>query len=182
MNASKKNYQPIAIAKKHWIIYILPFLFIIAGIVFLNNDQLFFKIAGSAAVFAGLFYSLRKANEKWLLTEEHLVIQKGILPAFRKYQEVPVHEIYKTYTETGKLGRFVNLASINTRRRADNCTGLRHSNIANADEFTNELQLMVQKLPSHGLNQVYELKEKGAISESEYNLIKLGHVTRQYLS
>jgi len=178
--STKKNYQPVATAKKHWIIYVVPSLIVMAGIVFLNNEQQFFKGAGLLLILSGFYYILKKANEKWLLTDQHLVIKKGIFP--KKYQEVPVQDIYKTNTQTGKLSRFLNIATLNTRRRADNCSGLVNSNIANAEKFLNELQLIVQRHPSNNLNNVYALKESGAISEQEYNIIRLGYITQQHLS
>lgn len=181
--SSKKKIQPVATARKHWIVYILPTAFVIAGIILLNGEQVFFKGAGLLIMLFGFYRILAKANEKWHITDEHLVMEEGILPWSKKYQEVPVHDIYKTHAEAHpKLKRYFNVGNVKTRRRADDCSGLHHSFIAAPDEFTSHLQLMVQKLPSNNLNTLYELKEKGAISEHEYNLMKLGHVTQQHLS
>ena len=179
---SKKNIQPVATAKKHWIVYILPSAFVIAGIVLLNGEQMFFRAAGLLVILFGFYRILSKANEKWHLTESHLIIEDGILPWSKKYQEVSVHDIYKTDSEAHpRLKRF-KVGKVKARRRADDCSGLHHSYIANPEQFSNQLQLMVQKLPSNNLNTLYELKEKGAISEHEYNLIRLGHITQQHLS
>ncbi len=178
----KKDYRPVVTAKKHWIVYIFPTLFVIAGLILLNGEQPF-KLAGLAVTLFGFYQILSKASEKWHLTDQHLIIEKGILPGLKKQHEISVQDIYKTHSNKTKLSKyFGDLGHITTRRRSDDCTGLNHSNIANPELFSRELQLRVQKLPSHNLNQVYELKEKGAISEKEYNLIKLGYVTQQHLS
>lgn len=181
--AKKQNHQPVVTAKKHWIVYVVPTLIVCAGIVLFNNDTTFFKAAGFAVMLFGFYQILSKANEKWHLTDHHLVIEKGILPWAKKYEEVSVQDIYKTNTNNTRLSKyFSNLGHLNTRRRADDCSGFSHSNIADPELFSKALELRVQSLPSHSLNQVYELKEKGAISEKEYNLIRLGHITQQHLS
>ncbi|WP_207425415.1 hypothetical protein [Pedobacter sp. SYSU D00535] len=181
--SSKKTYQPVITAKKHWIVYLLPSLLVAAGVILVLNDAVAAKVAGAVALVLGFYQILKKSNEKWHLTDEHLVMEKGVLPWAKEFQEVSVTEIYKTHTHPHpKLKKFLNVGHVRTQRRADDCTGFHHSYIANPQEFSSQLQAMVHKSPASNLNTLYELKEKGAISEKEYNLIKLGHVTQQFLS
>lgn len=179
---TNKKQTPLATAKKHWIVYVLPSLFVLAGLILLNNQAAAFKGAGLLVVLLGFSLILKKANEKWHLTDNHLIIEKGVLPWAKKYMEVPVADIYKTDFTPGKLSRFFKLGNINTRRRSEECTGFSSAFIANPDRFSGHVQLLVQKQPEHSLNQLFELKEKGMISEHEFNIIKLGHVTSRHLS
>lgn len=181
--SSKKDLKPMMTSKKHWIVYVLPTVLVIAGLVFVIGEQPIFKAAGAAVSLLGLFLILKKATEKWHLTDQYLIIEEGIMPWAKKYQEVSVHDIYKTQTDANpRLKKLFNLGNVKARRRVDNCLGFKHYFMANPEEFSNKLQAIVQKLPTHNLNTLYELKEKGAISETQYNVMKLGYVTHQHLS
>lgn len=179
----KKDLKPLITAKKHWIVYVLPAVLVMAGLVLAIGEQPLFKAAGASLSLFGLFLILKRATEKWHLTDQHLIMEEGIMPWTKKYHEVSVHDIYKTQTDsTPRLKKLFNVGSVKARRRADNCLGFKHSFVANPEEFSNKLQTIVQKLPSNDLNTLYELKEKGAISETQYNVMKLGYVTHQHLS
>lgn len=181
--SSKKDLKPVMTAKKHWIVYILPTVFVLAGLVLVLGDQPLLKAAGAAVSLFGLFLIMKKATEKWHITDQHLIMEEGLMPWAKKYHEVSVQDIYKTQTNANpRLNRLFNVGNVKARRRADNCLGFTHSFMANPEEFSSKLQMMVQKLPSNNLNTLYELKEKGAISEAQYNVMKLGHVTHQHLS
>lgn len=181
--APKKDLRPVMTAKKHWIVYVLPAALVIAGLVLVLGEQPLFKAAGASLSLSGLFLVLKRGTEKWHLTEQHLIIEEGIMPWAKNYHEVSVYDIYKTQTDANpRLKKLFNVGTVKARRRADNCLGFKHSFVANPEEFSNKLQTIVQKLPSNNLNTLYELKEKGVISESQYNVMKLGHITHQHLS
>ena len=183
LKSPKKDLKPVMTAKKHWIVYVLPTVFVIAGLVIVTGEQSLVKAAGASLSLSGLFLILKRATQKWHLTDQHLIIEEGIMPWAKKYHEVSVHDIYKTQTEAHpRLKKLFNVGNVKARRRADSCLGLKHSFVANPEEFSNKLQTIVQKLPSNNLNTLYELKEKGAISETQYNVMKLGYVTHQHLS
>jgi hypothetical protein len=180
---TKRDLKPVITAKKHWIVYVLPTVLVVAGLVLATGEETVMKAAGAAISLFGLVLILKRATEKWHLTDRHLVIEEGIMPWAKKYHEVSVHDIYKTHTDANpRLKKLFNVGNVTARRRADNCLGFKHSFVANPEEFSNKLQTIVQKLPSNDLNTLYELKEKGAISESQYNVMKLGYITHQHLS
>jgi len=175
--------EPTITAKKHWIVYAVPAAVTTAGLFLLASQETNIKSLGVGLVVAGLAWAISKASEKWHLTDQHLIMEKGILPWAKKKHEIAVHDIYKSSAEGHKLSKYFRLGHIRTRRRADDCTGFSHSFITNHEEFSSAIEKRVKKHQSaNSLNQVYELKEKGAISAHEYNLIKLGHVTQQFLS
>ncbi|MFD2164175.1 hypothetical protein ACFSJU_17330 [Paradesertivirga mongoliensis] len=181
--APKKDLRPVMTAKKHWIVYILPAAVVIAGLALVTGEHPIFKAAGAGLSLFGLVLILKRATEKWHLTDQHLIIEEGIMPWAKNYHEVSVHDIYKTQTDANpRLKKLFNVGTVKARRRADNCLGFKHSFVANPEEFSDKLQTIVQKLPSNNLNTLYELKEKGAISETQYNVMKLGHITHQHLS
>jgi hypothetical protein len=174
--------EPTITAKKHWIAYAIPSVIATAGFVLLTNQDSALKGLGAVVAVTGLIWAINKASEKLHLTDQHLILEKG-LPWSKKKQEIHVHEIYKTSTEHHKLSKYFRMGHIRTRRRADDCSGFNHAFMSNHEEFSRAIQKRIQKHDSaHNLNQVFELKEKGAISAHEYNLIKLGHVTQQFLS
>lgn len=179
----KKNTQtPLATAKKHWIVYIAPTLITIAGLALMASNNVTYEGSGAFLALVGLGWILKKANEKWYLTESHLVMEKGILPWSKKSVEVPVKELYKTEYEPVRIKKPLPMGTISTRRRADNCAGFRSSFMAYPERFSQQVEYHLKRQPEHSLNQLFELKEKGAISEHEFNIMKLGHVTKMYLS
>jgi len=178
-----RHPEPTITAKKHWIVYAVPAALILAGVVLVSNEDSTIKGIGAVLAVAGLIWAISKANEKWHLTDQHLVMEKGVLPWSKQKHEISVHDIYKASSEHHKLNKYFRMGHIRTRRRADDCSGFSHSFITNHEEFSKAIEHRVKKHDSaHSLNQVYELKEKGAISSKEYELIKLGHVTQQFLS
>lgn len=183
---SKKTFKAkkitlLTTAGKHPIVYIVPLIFTLAGIFLIGFEELSFKGAGLLLALAGIYHILKKASVKWHLTPDHLYIETGVWPWSKSFTEIPVYDIYKSSTKIDFLGRVFNIGTVKAKRRFDDCSGFSHSNIANPEEFTKHLELLVQKLPSHGLNNLYELREKGMISEHEYNIVRLGHITKQFL-
>ncbi|PWG79814.1 hypothetical protein [Pararcticibacter amylolyticus] len=194
MKKKNNTHEPIATAKKHWIVYVVPSLLVFSGAILLSNGTVSLKTLGAALALAGVGLAVKRANEKWHLTENHLVMETGILPWFKNYIEVPVKDIYKTDFNTVKIDyktsfrkiglkrHFNSIGNISTKRRDMQCRGFSASYIAHPEIFTRKMQLHVQKQPEHSLNQLFELKEKGAISEHEFNIMKLGHITKIHLS
>lgn len=180
--AFKENYgNPIATAKKHWVVYILPLLLIACGTALLYMSELLPKILGTVMIIGGVIRIVQIAAVKWHLTEEHLFIESG-MGKRKKFQQVPVYDIYRSSASTNRVGKVFNFGTITAKRRSEHCTGLRHSIISNPKQFHSHIHSLVQKSPAKDLNHIYELKEKGIISESEYNLMKLGYVTKHHLS
>ena len=182
---SKKSIQkeianPIATAKKHWVVYILPVLLIISGTFLLNADSMMARVAGGVIVLAALIRIIQVSNTRWHLTENNLFIQSGVFR--KKYEQVPVFDLYKSDASSTKIGKALNFGSITARRRSDHCTGLRHSIVANPKQFSSHIESVVRKSPAHELNKIYGLKEKCVISENEYNIMRLGFITREHLS
>ncbi|WP_423148435.1 hypothetical protein [Rubrolithibacter danxiaensis] len=173
---------PLVTAKKHWIVYVLPLLFTFSGFVFLSQGSIFAKVTGLVIIFFSLRYILRKASVKLHLTHDHLFIETGVLPWFKKYYEIPLFDVYKTSASINRIGRFLNNGTVSARNREDHTDIVSHINIANPQDFANQVNMLVQKLPVHDLNKLYELKERGAISEHEYNIMKLGFITHKYLA
>ncbi|WP_207533079.1 hypothetical protein [Desertivirga arenae] len=179
--AEVRRPEPTITAQKHWIVYSAPAGLIAAGLILFLQDDTTFKIFGGVIAAAGLIWAISKANEKWHLTDQHLVMEKGVFS--KKKHEISVHDIYQASAEHHKLSKYFRMGNVRTRRRADECSGFNHSFITNHEEFSKAIEHRVKKhATAHSLNQVYELKEKGAISSKEYDLIKLGHVTQQFLS
>jgi hypothetical protein len=183
---SKKSFRenfgtPIATAKKHWVVYLLPLILIAAGVSLLYMSEILPKVLGTIMILGGAFRMIQIASVKWHLTEDHLFIESGIGRG-KKYQQVPVYDIYKSSTSTTKVGRVFNFGTVVAKRRSEHCTGLRHSIVSNPKQFHSHIHTLVQKSPAKDLNQIYELREKGLISESEYNVMKLGYITQHHLS
>lgn len=172
--------EAIAYAKKHWIVYFFPILFLAAAIYFMAQDDFNTRLIGAAIGIPALLRIIQVSMVKWFLTSEYVVIQKG-WPWSKKYQHIPVFELYKTEADKGKFSRFFNLATLSARGRESYTEPLTHINISNATAFTDEVARVIQSSPAHPLNNAFELKERGAISKEEYELMKLGVMTQRYL-
>jgi hypothetical protein len=178
----KKDYgTPIATAKKHWVVYILPLLLIASGIALLGSNEISIKVTGGILILGSLLRAIQIAGEKWHLTKDHLFIERGMGPK-KTYQKVPVTDLYRSSTSTNKIGRALNFGSVTAKRRSDHCSGLRHSIISNPKQFHLHINALVQNSPAKDLNKFYELKEHGIITDNEYNIIKLGYITNHHLS
>ena len=183
---SKKSFKkdlgtPITTAKKHWVAYILPLLLTASGIALLSTNEGLLKVTGGILLLGSVIRMIQIGSEKWHLTEEHLFIERGIGPK-KTYQKVPVTDLYKSSTSTNKIGRKLNFGSVTAKRRSDHCTGLRHSIISNPKQFHLHISTVVQNSSAKDLNKFYELKEHGIITENEYDIIKLGYITKHHLS
>ncbi len=177
-----KNTKPLLVtAKKHWIVYIIPLLFTVAGITLIGFEEITFKSSGFLLTGLSVYHILKKASVRWHLTNDHVYIETGAWPWSKSYTEIPVYDIYKSSANVHFFGKVLNIGTIKAERRVENCPGFIHYNISNPEEFTKHLNLLVKKLSAHNLNNLYELREKGMISEHEYNIIKLGYITKQYL-
>lgn len=177
-----KHARPVITAKKHWIVYLFPLSVIAAGIALFLMPQLIAKIISAALLLMGFILLIKKLSFKWHVTTEHIFVESGFGFTRKKYQQMPVFDVYKSSASVNTIGRILNFGTITTTQRENGDSMISHTNISNAKEISEYLNRYVKTLPTHPLNQVYELKEKGIISEQEYNLVKMGHITKQYLA
>lgn len=180
--AEAVSVDPISTAKKHWIVYLPLLLIVTVGIAFLTRDEIYNKVAGIMISLFGLLQMVRIATIKWHLTSDHIYIQQG-WPWAKKVQQVPVLQVYQsTASSKGILGRYFNIGTITTTGRDGVYTNISDRNISNASAFSFEIAKVISKSPINPLNKIYALKENGAVSQSEYDLIKLGMLTNHFLS
>ncbi|HEY1025068.1 MAG TPA: hypothetical protein VGE26_07885 [Sphingobacteriaceae bacterium] len=173
--------EAIAYAKKHWIVYLFPVVFLAAGLYFITQDDTNSRLIGAVIALPALLRIVQASMVKWYLTPEYVVVQKG-WPWSKKYEHIPVFELYKTDADNGKFSKFFNLGTLSAKGRENYTDQVKHINISNATAFSNEVTRVVQSSPAHPLNNAFELKEKGAISKEEYDLMKLGVMTHRYLA
>ena len=174
-----KNATVISTAQKHWIVYLVPVLFIAAGLILLLLEPFFAHLAGSFLILGSLIRIVQVSTVKWVLTPEHLFVREG-WPWSKHYQQIPVYDLYKIDTQKGKFSRFFNLHTLSTADR-ESAKEVTHINISNAHEFTSEVAKVLKKTNVATLNKAHELKEQGVLSAEEFNLLNLGVLTQKHL-
>ena len=123
--------EPTITAKKHWIIYTAPAVLIAGGLILFGQADTALKGFGAVLAVAGLIWAISKANEKWHLTDQHLVMEKGLFS--KQKHEIAVQDIYKASSEQHKLNKYFRMGHVRTRRRADDCSGFSHTFITNQE-------------------------------------------------
>jgi membrane protein YdbS with pleckstrin-like domain len=182
MNRRKSNLvesQAIAHAKKHWIVYVVPVLFLAAGFYFLTQPLMMTRILGMILALIAVLRIVQVSMVKWYLTPQHLIVRQG-WPWAKEYKELPVFELYHSKAAPGKFNRFFNTYTLSAKTR-ETADSVSHLNITNANDFCREVDLLISKSKAQPLNNALALKEKGAITASEYEMVRLGVLTQKYL-
>ncbi|MDB5119198.1 MAG: Short C-terminal protein [Sphingobacteriales bacterium] len=174
-----KNATVISTAKKHWIVYLFPIVFTVAGLLLLSFEQFSYHLLGAFFIFGSLIRIVQVSTVKWVLTPEYLFVREG-WPWAKEYQQIAVYDLYKIDNQKGKFSRFFNVATLTTADREFE-KAVSHINISNASEFTHEVTKVLNKTNVSTLNKAMDLKEQGALTPEEYNLLKLGVMTQRHL-
>ncbi|MDB5013122.1 MAG: Short C-terminal protein [Daejeonella sp.] len=174
-----KNATVLSTARKHWIVYLFPVIFIVVGLLLLSLEQFSQHLLAAFFILGSLIRIVQVSTVKWVLTPEHLFVREG-WPWAKQYQQIPVFDLYKIEDQKGKFSRFLNVSTLTTADR-EFAKAVSHINISNASEFTHEVTKVLNKTNVSTLNKAMDLKEQGALTAEEYDLLKLGVMTQRHL-
>jgi len=175
----EETQSAIAFARKHWIVYIIPVLFLGAGFYFLAQTEITGRILGLLLAITAILRIVQVTTVKWYLTQDVLIVREG-WPWAKKYHSIPVFDLYQSTAAPGKFSRLFDTSTLSAKGR-ELPRSVQHINITDAKSFCEQVDKVVKKSPAHSLNNAFALKEKGALSEAEYELMKLGVITQKYL-
>lgn len=175
----EETRSAIAFAGKHWIVYIIPVLFLGAGFYFMTQAEITGKVLGALMALSAILRIVQVSTVKWYLTRETLIVREG-WPWAKKYHAIPVFDLYQSTAAPGKFSRLFDTATLSAKGR-ELPGSVQHINITDARAFCEQVDRIVKTSPAQPLNNAYALKEKGALSEAEYELMKLGVLTQKYL-
>lgn len=178
-NIKEEIQSALAFTGKHWIVYVIPVIFIAAGFYFVAQAEMPGNILGLFMVLSAILRIVQVSTVRWYLTRESLIVREG-WPWAKKYHAIPVFDLYQSTAAPGKFSRLFDTATLSARGR-ELPQLVQHINITDAKSFCEQVDKVVKSSPSHPLNNAYALKERGALSDAEYDLMKLGVLTQKYL-
>lgn len=174
-----KNATVLSTAKKHWIVYLFPIGFILLGLILLSVQGFAYHLLGAFFIFGSLTRIIQVSTVKWVLTPEYLFVREG-WPWAKQYQQIPVFDLYRIEDQKGKFSRFFNVSTLTTADR-EFAKAVSHINISNASQFTSEVTKVLNRTNVSTLNKAMDLKEQGALTAEEFNVLKLGVMTQRHL-
>lgn len=195
----KQNEEVILETKTHWISMVLPFifcliLFLISIILIGVNSKVGYLIfVFSVGYFVYKIY-YRKFNI-WIVTNNRVLDEKGVFKL--QMRESPLEKLNNIDYEQGLIGRMLNFGDVsihtaafegkdekfkqinNPKKFKDTISNMKDEliksiNKSKVEELANMMNLKnnVNNDSSSELEKLHNLKEKGAISEDEYNTLK----------
>lgn len=175
----EESQSAIAYAQKHWIVYVLPVLSLAAGFYFLAQPEMITRLTGLVLALTAVLRIVQVSMVKWYLTPQHLIVRQG-WPWAKKYKQFPVFELYRSTAAPGKFSRFLNTATLSASSR-DSADTVSHINITGAGDFCSQVDAILQQSPAQPLNNAHALKQMGALSPEEYEVVRLGVLTQKHL-
>ncbi len=175
----EETQSALAYARKHWIVYVIPVLSLGAGFYFLAQSESISRFTGLILALSAVLRIVQVSMVKWYITPQHLIVRQG-WPWAKQYKQLPVFDLYHSTAVPGKFSRFLNTATLSagTRETSDSVS---HLNITDAGDFCRQVYAVIEKSEAQPLNNALALKEKGALSAAEYEMIRLGVLTRKHL-
>lgn len=176
------------IIKKNWSAYLIPGILILLGLTFLKQNT-FFMIIGILLIVYNAIRVISLMKVKWTLSEGNVFIEGGFLPWAKTEFQVPVFDIYECIYNTNLFSHIVKSGNLNLRRTEGVTSQLTVTSMTNAKEFSAQVNSMVHtykgkknnvyvnnSTPSTSASEeivkINDLKNKGLISESEYQIMK----------
>lgn len=166
-------------ARKHMIVYIFPVLFLIAGCYLLTQSDVLVKGLALVFISGAILRISQVAMVKWYLTPEYLIVRNG-WPWAKKFQQISVFDLYESNAAPGKFSKFFGTATLTAKTR-EGSGAISTINITNAEEFCRQVSTVVKQSSAQPLNSALALKDRGMLTEKEYEVIKLGVFTQKYL-
>lgn len=186
----KQNEKVVFKTKTHWFSIILPFIFcIILLLISLSLITSNSKVGYITLVFSVVYFVYRIYYRKfniWVVTNNRIIDERGVFSI--KIIESPLDKLNNLDYSQSLIGRVFKFGTINIQTAANNYgngnkfivnpKGFKDSvtnmkgELNNSQNKNNKEEISNNNDVSSELERLHNLKEKGAISEDEYNILK----------
>jgi hypothetical protein len=174
------------ISKKHWTAYVVPVAILCIGLFLITMGSYMLYI-GLALIFIALRKVVILSRVRWVLSDNDLLICRGILPWQRTQMQIPIFNIYESYVSFGMFGHFLDYGSISIRRTEGVTSQISETSLAGAKRLSGRINSLVQEYVqqksggNHQLNKgsfarelqhLVELRDNGELTAAEYERLK----------
>lgn len=182
--------------KKHWTVYIVPSIFLLAALffVYLSFGIKTKWISVGMLVFASftavskIMKILNLASVSWTFNGRELQVRRGVLSWKKTLIQIPIFDIYDSSISNGFLGHYLNFGHISIRRTEGMTSQLSERHMAGALNFSGHVNHCVQEYKKGQnlvnsvkgeskdvvmmIQRLVDLKNTGVLSEEEFERLK----------
>jgi len=179
------------ICRKHWFAYVGTTLVLFVGLNLLTNKYFWFAGILLIVICVIKIGSLRSCE--WKLSSDSLFITRGILPWRKTKIQIPIFDIYESIVTNGMFGHFFKYGNIIIRRTEGNTTRFEDTCLADVEKLSMQINSLVYEVKKRKYNfaeantnssvnnkmniveelkRLSELKDKGELTQAEFELLK----------